>query len=238
MTNDALTKREPGTNGHGARTGGRKLAAAEKKTLMDTLAGDIQQVKTHVRTHFSELWRKARASILHARGADETMAQIKRLEQEIAERNTRLTSLRASIAEFETTPTLRDYLDYGVTPPVAEGNYIPNHDRTFLGNPIRTKLDLMIVEELQRNVNTDEPILILDELVEACRRELVMAETMAEARHVLDTFYNFDFGRFNIKIPRRLDRLTATDGAQLLVTGAVTATAALTAGGNGAQGEA
>jgi len=195
---------------------GTKLSMAEKEMMSKIIREDLGLINAEVTKQFQALWEKCRADLEHELGIDQKQAEIAGIERQIEKLQEKIGELQSKIQEYNHHPTVKDYNEAGIEPPGNRNGYIYNHDRTYMGIAVNSVMDLLIVKRIKTLCDPERPILMLSEIAQSAYRALIMAGTYEEARKAYESFYNLDFRRFGVKIPRRLDEIKKVEGKNLM----------------------
>lgn len=194
-----------------------KISMAEKEMMAKILNSDLGAIKTAVKQQLHVLWEQTREELEDELNFSELKSKIANKEEQIEQLCNEVNELQNEMREYKECPCLQDYLAAGIEAPEGNRNgYIYSHDRTFMGYPISSKMDLLIVKRLKEKTDVEQPLHLLQEVAEAAHRGLVMSGTFEEARANYETFYNLDFQRYGVAIPRRLTEMKAVVGENLL----------------------
>ena len=193
-----------------------KISMAEKEMMADVLNEDLQLINAEISKQFAALWDKCRDDIEHELGFDDRKKQIEDLQDQISKLQAQIGQLQQGMTEYANHPTVQDYIDVGIEAPKNRNGYIYNHDRHFHGIPVNSKMDILIVRRIKEMCDPSKPIMMLGEIAKSAHRALVMSGTYEEARKAYETFYNLDFRRYGVNIPRRLEEIKKVEGPNLM----------------------
>jgi hypothetical protein len=193
-----------------------KISMAEKEMMADVLNEDLQLINAEISKQFAALWDKCRDDIAHELGFDDRTKKIEELEEKIRLLREEIGTLQKGMKEYEEHPSVQDYIDVGVEPPKNRNGFIYNHDRYFHGIPVNSMMDILIVKRIKEICDPSKPIMMLGEIAKSAHRALVMSGTYEEARKAYETFYNLDFRRYGVNIPRRLEEIKKVEGPNLM----------------------
>lgn len=202
---------------------GTKLSMAEKDMMAKILKQDLSAINAEVTKQFRELWERCRVDLEVELGITDKTREIEEMNRKVAELQVKIGELQQGIREYNDHPTVKDYQEAGLELPTNRNGYIYNHDRQYMGIPISTLMDILIVRKIKSMCDPDKPIALLNEIAESAYRALIMSGTFEEARKAYDSFYDLDFQRFGVKIPRRLGEIKKGDAKNLMTAQVVPA---------------
>jgi hypothetical protein len=189
---------------------------SEKEMMAKIIREDLGLINAEVTKQFQVLWEKCRADLEHEMGIDQKQAEIAQVEAQIEKLKEKVGELQSKIQEYNNHPTAKDYVEAGIEPPQNRNGYIYSHDQKYMGVAITSIMDLLIVKRIKTLCDPERPLLMLSEIAQSAYRALIMAGTYDEARKAYESFYNLDFRRFGVKIPRRLDEIKKVEGKNLM----------------------
>lgn len=193
-----------------------KLSMGEKQMMLDILNEDLRAISEEINKQFGALWKKTQLEIEHELGFDDTKVEIAKLEGQIKQAQKQINELQISLKEYAVVPSLENYSEAGVEPPEHNNGYVYSHNRTYIGHALATKMDLLIVKRLKEQMDPEHPLRMLEEIAKSAIRGLIMSGTYEEGRANYEAFYNLDFQRYGVKIPRRLAEIKAVAGKGIL----------------------
>lgn len=193
-----------------------KISMAEKGKMAEIVEKDLHMVNTEITRQFRKLWEEARKEIEHELGFEEKKKEIADINKQIEELKKKINEIQNSMTEYRHHPDLKDYQDAGLKLPDNHNGYIYHHNTRYMGIPITTKMDVLIVQRIKDRCDPEKPVEMLAEVAESAHRALVMAGTYDEAREAYHLFYSLDFQKYGVKIPRLLGELKKVVGKNLL----------------------
>ena len=195
---------------------GTKLSMAEKEMMAKVIKEDLTLINTEITRQFRELWEKCRTELERELGIDKRRQEIDEVEKEIEKLKEKVGELQSQIKEYDSHPKAKDYQEAGIEPPDNKNGYIYNHDREYFGIAVNSIMDILIVKKIKSMCDPERPLMMMNEIAQAAYRALIMSGTYDEARKAYQTFYELDFQRYGVKIPRRLEEIKKVEGHNLM----------------------
>lgn len=200
-----------------------KLNKYDKEALAKIIREDLSLVNREIGRQLKDLWERFRLELEDELGIVASKKKIEGIEKKIEELQSEVSKIQSSIQEYNNHPGIQDYIDAGIDPPDHRNGWIYNHNREFFGTPVTTIMDVKIVKRIKSVFDIDKPIMMLNEIAQSAYRALIMAGTFEEAQAAYKTFYDLDFQRYGVKIPRRLEEIKKVEGPNLLSAHVVSA---------------
>lgn len=192
-----------------------KISTQEKEQILDIIISDSNQIQRTIQDRINVAWNqtkeKTAAHLNKILKQQKSIDQIKRLEERILKIRTETAN---KVAELEQEiKSIRATIQ-------SESRAVPNEElekaeipNPFLGQYINTVLQFEVAKRMKPKADDFlKPVLLIKEMADAAKRELLLCGNYDEVREVYERFYSFNFDEYGISIPRSLERIQAAQG--------------------------
>ncbi len=214
----------------GDRAAGRdfrqgRLSESTRKTFVAAFARDLKRVRATVRDEFRRFFKTEEERFEEEFGIKDTRARLHVFDERIAAAERAVKELQEQKKlierehrEWTAKPGLADYLRHGFEPPAVNSyGTIIDHNRSYMGLPLTTLLELKVCARVRDAVDAGHPLITLNEVAEAVARELQICSSLGEAEAALQMFYALPFDRLGVRVTPRIEALGQSGRYQALL---------------------